>query len=180
MKEGTHTGGKTKHETINDEDKRMARKTLILSTRTDPHVQPVVATLSARFGDRGSKRIVHLPDGTQLSLEDIGSVWYRRPTLIQADAALPVLEQKFIEREARSGVWGLLRTLAGLWVNHPDAIREASYKPAQLATAQALGLEIPKTLITNQPRQEPRQKCAGLAPNPRGVETIGRLTTTHQ
>ena len=45
-----------------------------------------------------------------------------------------------IEREARAGVWGLLRTLECVWVNHPDAIREAAHKPHQLALAHRLGL----------------------------------------
>jgi len=92
-----------------------------------------------------------LPDGQQVALEEINSIWYRRPTPLQADEALPPMQRLFIEREARAGLWGILRTLDGMWVNHPDAIREAAYKPHQLAIAQKLGLSIPRTLITNEP-----------------------------
>jgi glutathione synthase/RimK-type ligase-like ATP-grasp enzyme len=45
----------------------------------------------------------------------------------------------------------VLRAISALWVNYPDAIREASYKPRQLSVAQMFGLEIPRTLITNDP-----------------------------
>ena len=61
------------------------------------------------------------------------------------------------------GLWGILRALPALWVNHPDAIREASYKPRQLSVAQMLGLEIPRTLLSNDPDQFKQfyQECHG-------------------
>ncbi len=107
--------------------------------------------LTARLGNAGSKSSLLLSDGRQIHLEEVGSVWYRRPTHITANTALPIIEKEFIEREARSGLWGLIRTIPGLWVNHPDAIREASYKARQLQVAHSLGLDIPRTLITNNP-----------------------------
>jgi glutathione synthase/RimK-type ligase-like ATP-grasp enzyme len=36
-----------------------------------------------------------------------------------------------------------------LWVSHPDRLREAARKPAQLLMAQDLGLQVPRTCITN-------------------------------
>jgi len=90
-------------------------------------------------------------------------VWYRRPTPISACAELPDLEKTFIEREARSGLWGLLRGLNAVWVNHPDANRAAAYKPRQLQVAQSLGLTIPRTLITNEPHalKQFYEECVG-------------------
>ena len=150
----------------------IVKKTLILSNRDDPHVShlvieldkldhpwvlfdpddfPTQAVLIARLGNAGSKSSLLLSDGRPIHLEEAGSVWYRRPTHITANTALPAIEKEFIEREARSGLWGLLRTIPGLWVNHPDAIREASYKARQLQIAHSLGLDIPRTLITNDP-----------------------------
>jgi glutathione synthase/RimK-type ligase-like ATP-grasp enzyme len=38
-------------------------------------------------------------------------------------------------------------------VSHPQRIRGAEYKPAQLATAAACGLAVPPTLVTNHPEQ---------------------------
>ncbi len=73
------------------------------------------------------------------------------------------MEKNFIEREARSGLWGLLCGMNAVWVNHPDANREAAYKPRQLRVAQSLGLEIPRTLITNAPQalRNFYAECAG-------------------
>lgn len=150
------------------------KKTLILSASDDPHVHCVVTELdklgqewvlfdpgdfpahvqfSAHFSHDEKSATFSLPNGRPIHLEDIASVWYRRPTSIKANTDLPTLERSFIEREARMGLWGLLRTISALWVNHPDAIREASYKPRQLSVAQRLGLEIPPTLVTNDPDQ---------------------------
>jgi len=38
------------------------------------------------------------------------------------------------------------------WLNHPADISRAEYKPVQLASARACGLEVPRTLITNDPK----------------------------
>jgi hypothetical protein len=160
------------------------RVTLILSKSQDEHVRrlvteldklghpwilfdpgdfPAQAELMARLGDGTSESKIRLSDGTRLQLEEIGSVWYRRPTPISASAELPDLEKTFIEREARSGLWGLLRGLDAVWVNHPDANRAAAYKPRQLRVAQSLGLAIPRTLITNEPHtlRQFYAACAG-------------------
>jgi hypothetical protein len=45
----------------------------------------------------------------------------------------------------------VLRTIRGVWVNHPDHNRAASLKSAQLDSARALGFRIPQTVITNDP-----------------------------
>ena len=160
------------------------KKTLILSASDDPHVHHVVTELdklgqewvlfdpgdfpahvqlSAHFSHDERRATLCLTDGRPIHLEDITSVWYRRPTLIKGSTELPTLERSFIEREARMGLWGILRALPALWVNHPDAIREASYKPRQLSVAQMLGLEIPRTLLSNDPDQFKQfyQECHG-------------------
>ncbi|MBV9615962.1 MAG: hypothetical protein JO031_10955, partial [Ktedonobacteraceae bacterium] len=148
------------------------QKVLILSRADDEHVEPLVAELealnhpwacfdpgdfpqqvelTARLGDSTSTGKLTLGDGKQIILDEISSVWYRRPTPLHADEHLPAMQQLFIEREARAGLWGLLRAIDGVWVNHPDAIREAAYKPRQLSMARRLGLQIPRTLLTNNP-----------------------------
>jgi hypothetical protein len=131
--------------------------------RFDPGDFPRTAVLVAQLGENAHRQQITVSDGTQIALEDIGSVWYRRPTPLQADAHLPAIQQLFIEREARAGLWGLLRSLDCLWVNHPDAIREAAYKPRQLRLAHDLGLTIPRTLVTNDPGEFQRfyDECQG-------------------
>jgi hypothetical protein len=129
----------------------------------DPGTFPRQTQLCASLEGARKSIMLTLADGTALHLEEIGSVWYRRPTPIQADEQFPELERTFIEREARAGLWGVLRSIDGLWLNHPDAIREAAYKPRQLHLAQTLGLAIPQTLITNSPEAFLRfyEQCQG-------------------
>jgi MvdD-like protein with pre-ATP grasp domain len=160
------------------------QKVLILSRSEDAHVERLVAELElldqpwvlfdpgdfpeqvdlfAQLGEGAHTERLSLLDGRQFYLEEVGSVWYRRPTPLRADSRLPMMQQTFIEREARAGLWGMLRTIDGLWVNYPDAIREAAYKPRQLSVAHQLGLDIPRTLITNSPDAFKRfyEECQG-------------------
>lgn len=128
----------------------------------DPGAFPAQAILLARMEQEPSMCLT-LPGGRLLHLEEIGAVWYRRPSPIKAEASLPDLQRLFIERETRAGLWGLLRAIDGLWVNHPGANSEAAWKPQQLALAMRLGLAIPRTLITNEPDALRRfyQECQG-------------------
>jgi hypothetical protein len=120
-------------------------------TLVDPGDFPHALAFSAQLQDHTKTSTLVLKDGTRLFLEEITSVWYRRPTSITPAAHLSSLEKTFIEREANAGLWGWLRGLQAFWVNHPDAIRAAGHKPHQLQLAQSLGLTIPKTLITSEP-----------------------------
>jgi len=48
------------------------------------------------------------------------------------------------------GVGGIVSTLRR-WLNHPAAISRTEYKPVQLSVASAVGLRVPRTIITNNP-----------------------------
>lgn len=117
----------------------------------DPGDFPQSLQFSARLRSQTKESSLVLKDGTRLSLEEISSVWYRRPTPIVPMQHFSTLEKTFVEREANAGLWGWLRGLQVFWVNHPDAIRAAGHKPQQLQLAQSLGLAIPKTLVTSEP-----------------------------
>jgi len=62
--------------------------------------------------------------------------------LSDADTALAATE-------ARLGFGGVLGSLDVLWVNHPARGAVAEYKPIQFTVAARCGLNIPRTLITN-------------------------------
>src|SRR6266851_6084999 len=119
----------------------------------DPGDFPHSLHFSAQLHGQTKESSLLLKNGTRQFLEDVTSVWYRRPTPIVPEEHLSTLEKTFIEREANAGLWGWLRGLQAFWVNHPDAIRAAGHKPQQLQLAQSLGLAIPKTLITNEPEE---------------------------
>jgi ATP-grasp ribosomal peptide maturase len=96
-----------------------------------------------------------LTPSRDIALEEVGAVYYRRPTSHSARYAhLPALARQFATTEAQHGLGGILHSLRGAtYVNHPAAIRCADYKPAQLQTAAQLGLDIPHTLVTNDVEQ---------------------------
>ena len=52
-------------------------------------------------------------------------------------------------QEAFYGLWLGLDDV--LWINHPTRTEDAALKPYHLKMAQKVGLEIPRTLITNNP-----------------------------
>ena len=98
--------------------------------------------------------LLELPTG-DLALDEVKSVWFRGPEIALGD--LPGLagdRGEFITRETESALFGLLGVLhQAFWVNHPDAVRRAEDKLAQLRVAQSSGLIIPRTLVTNVPQR---------------------------
>jgi len=93
--------------------------------------------------------------GTRITAKEIRSVWYRRPgessflnhsvsetslTLIRAESARAL-------EYMRTGMCN------ALWVNDPEANRNASHKLNQLHDAERHGLRTPDTLITNEPEE---------------------------
>jgi hypothetical protein len=163
----------------------MTKKTLIVSNPTDDtHVHRLVAEfdqlghpwaifdpgdfpekvhVSASISNDARQSSLLLADGSRIVLEEFTSVWYRRPTRILPRDDLPGMEQTFIQREANAGIWGWLRGLQTFWVNHPDAVRAAGHKPEQLQRAVALKLNIPRSLVTNEPEALERfyEECHG-------------------
>jgi glutathione synthase/RimK-type ligase-like ATP-grasp enzyme len=89
--------------------------------------------------------------GSCIDLEEVGSVWYRRPRQFRVNPLLKQHEQTFALSEAAMAMGGMLRGLPCFWMNHPAALAEAAYKPRQLREAVNCGLRIPQTLITNDP-----------------------------
>lgn len=87
-----------------------------------------------------------------VSLEEVRSVWYRRPCPPSVSLDIPVAaERSLAEAETAAAIEGLWHVLDCYWVSRPVALREAESKPLQLAVAQELGFSIPATLVTNCP-----------------------------
>ncbi|MEU8541978.1 ATP-grasp ribosomal peptide maturase [Streptomyces sp. NPDC048717] len=109
-------------------------------------------TVSAWFGTRPASMAgrVRTPSRTA-DLSEVRSVYWRRPVW----PTFPDLgehDAQFAVAQVRFGLGGSLYAMEGpVWVNHPLRIAAADYKPAQLATAQRLGLTVPATLVTNDP-----------------------------
>lgn len=121
--------------------------------RCDPGEFPQRLTIAARLaaGDTNANWVgdLHLPDRS-ISMKDVNCVYYRRPTGFELPANMSEQVRRWSATEARLGLGGVLSALPR-WLNHPADISRAEYKPVQLAQARACGLNVPATLVTNDP-----------------------------
>jgi len=90
-------------------------------------------------------------DGRTVSLSEVGSIWCRglRPSGFRED--LSAGDRAFAELGARRALQALSTVAQAFWINHPEKLMRASAKPAQLALARKVGLDIPETIVTNDP-----------------------------
>ncbi|MQY05718.1 ATP-grasp ribosomal peptide maturase [Actinomadura macrotermitis] len=109
---------------------------------------PHALTFSARIDGAGLRGDLATAS-RRAELGAVRSLYYRRPR----GFAFPGLDEqdaRFATLQARFGFGGVLASLPGcLYVNHPHAIADAEFKPAQLTAAADLGFTVPPTLVTN-------------------------------
>lgn len=145
---------------------------LILSDSDDAHARHMLCHLESR-GSRafildsrdfpGRTRIsfdpgsgtgaVSLPEEQTVPFEEIRAVYWRRYDEV-GSPPLPDEEQAFIAyNDARSLFESLLIRLPARWVNSWSAYQLHQTKPVQLAMVAAIGIPIPRTLLSNDPQQ---------------------------
>jgi ATP-grasp ribosomal peptide maturase len=115
--------------------------------RLDPARFPTELTFTGEIAQ-------HTPWRTELnsvSLDEVKTIYYRRPGRVKFNTSIPLETIPWCEGQARFGFWGVLESLPAKWINTPSNVQNAEYKPRQLAHATAAGLDIPPTLITNDP-----------------------------
>ncbi|BCJ32535.1 ATP-grasp ribosomal peptide maturase [Actinocatenispora thailandica] len=115
--------------------------------RCDPGDLPQHLTFAAELGE-GWAGSLRLDTGRALDLAEVGCAYYRRPTGFGYPTGLTEADQRWASRESLRGLGGVLQ-LIPCWLNHPAVIGRAEYKPIQLDAAHRVGLELPRTLITN-------------------------------
>jgi glutathione synthase/RimK-type ligase-like ATP-grasp enzyme len=119
--------------------------------RFDPAELPLRSTITTGSGTDGIAPYIYRNWGPSIWLGEVRSIWYRRP----GSFVLPPYQKEYAARFARTelsmALGGVLRSLDCYWMNHPSAIREASYKAEQIARALRYGLRVPDTCITSQP-----------------------------
>lgn len=92
-------------------------------------------------------------DGTIYDMSKVRTVWYRRPARPQPSFDLMAPDDiNFTQREWSQAIEGLMLSLDAFFVNPVWAQKMAS-KPHQLETAQRIGLKIPDTLISSDPKE---------------------------
>lgn len=145
---------------------------LIVSRKLDPHVDiiarklneegipfirfntedfPLKVSVSLLFDKDEREQILRFPQGRQIRGNQVKGVWYRRPADFQFPPEFSPAIHVFAEQESRATIMGLWELLDCIWVNHPERNRVAELKIKQLRVASEVGLEIPRTLITNNP-----------------------------
>lgn len=88
------------------------------------------------------------------SVADAQVVWHRRSALTDKSSHNDAARMDVIEWEciaARRAAWATLESLGATWVNPVTAAWAAENKASQLLAAQAVGLKVPNTLISNDP-----------------------------
>jgi hypothetical protein len=89
--------------------------------------------------------------GKLIDLDEICSIWWRKPTSYKLPEGLTEEEEKFLLNELQHTLQGLWVSLQCYWMSFPFNIRLASYKLGQLKRASQLGFKVPRTLITTDP-----------------------------
>jgi glutathione synthase/RimK-type ligase-like ATP-grasp enzyme len=79
------------------------------------------------------------------------SIWYRRLRTPSRPDDMDSGVYDFCLQESRAALLGQILHINTRWMSHPRAIWQAENKPFQLSTAAAIGLRIPRTVITNDP-----------------------------
>ena len=92
-----------------------------------------------------------LTNGRIIDVEQVRSVWWRRPAAFGLPEDLTEQEREFAEGEIEHVLRSLWASLECYWVSRPDNIRRAGWKGEQLRRAARLGFEVPRTLITTDP-----------------------------
>lgn len=84
-----------------------------------------------------------------VELDEVGAVYYRRPTRFALPEGMSDADAVFAATEAQFGLGGVLGALDARWLNNPVRAAFAEYKPVQLQVAARSGLAVPRTLVTN-------------------------------
>jgi MvdC family ATP-grasp ribosomal peptide maturase len=121
--------------------------------RLDTDQFPTEIRASARLGAGGAIRRVQHGERV-LRLDEVCAVWMRRMWAPRLDDGLDPAFRAACARESTAALYGLLDGLhAARWVDDLGRVSAAEDKLRQLRIAGEVGLRIPRTLVTNDPRE---------------------------
>jgi len=132
---------------------RAGAEAVVVDTSAIPSTTAVTAAHSAA-GDHWSLR---LADGRELDLARCRAGWWRRPLPSTADERLPdEAEAMWAANETYEAMAGFWDVVPVSWVSPPRAVERSMMKTWQLPTARAVGLDVPRTVVTSDPAQAAR------------------------
>jgi glutathione synthase/RimK-type ligase-like ATP-grasp enzyme len=122
----------------------------LLNQADYPSVHPIAATWGGKAAPEA--RVKCASGWVQLS--EVRVAWWRRTTgYVAAPEITDPAMAAFATSETHEALEGLLDTLDCPWMNPRAADTAAHHKPLQWARATRVGLNLPDTLITNDPEQ---------------------------
>jgi MvdD family ATP-grasp ribosomal peptide maturase len=120
--------------------------------RFDTDRYPTEVLLTAYCGKGGDERLTLTNNQGEFDLREVTAIWHRR---LNFGAQLPTTLDKQLRQaslgETRAAASGMLASLKAFRMDAVPHIRRAENKQLQLQVARELGLEIPRTLTTNEP-----------------------------
>jgi MvdD family ATP-grasp ribosomal peptide maturase len=120
--------------------------------RFDTDRYPTEVRLSAYYGRTGDESLTLANNQGEFNLREVTAIWHRR---LNFGAGLPHTLDKQLRHasltETRAAAWGMLSSLEAFRMDALPHIRHAENKQLQLQVARQLGLEIPRTLTSNDP-----------------------------
>ncbi len=145
----THSGDHYTVDLVQEELARRGARALRFDTDRFPAETVLHAALPAPPG----KHVVRL-GGTELDLARVRSVWARRRWPAKLDESLDPRFRESCGRESAAALDGFLDALGDVpWINTPQATIAAENKLRQLRLASEVGLDVPATLVTNDPER---------------------------
>jgi glutathione synthase/RimK-type ligase-like ATP-grasp enzyme len=145
---------------------------LVVAPRGDVHAAAVLRGLAARGAEavqldlsrfpragtgalafEGGRGAFTVRDGRRrVELDRCRTIWWRRPVpFALAPGVGPARLRPFALAETNAAFAALWLSVKTRWVNDPVRGEIASRKPHQLAVAGAVGLPVPRTLVTSDP-----------------------------
>lgn len=121
--------------------------------RFNTDLYPTGIQISLAENNKKKRVVISGPEG-ELNLDDIISIWYRRVRL--GDKIPRTMDPELRNAsilEARTVFFGFLESVDTFILDRVSKIRIASHKQLQLQIAKKVGLEIPRTLTTNNPEE---------------------------
>lgn len=119
--------------------------------RFDPADMPLRCTMTMGMGGHDAPPYLYRNYGPGIRLDQIKSIWYRRPGSFVLPTYSSGHTERFAASELAMALGGALRSLDCFWMNQPGAIVEADYKIDQLVRAAKIGLSVPDSCVTSQP-----------------------------
>jgi glutathione synthase/RimK-type ligase-like ATP-grasp enzyme len=115
---------------------------------------PLLYRLSMNYGNSHAAGPHLRAETGSIDFSQVRSIWWRRPQPFRLDPDLrDPAYVNFAINESHEAITGLWHSLDVFWINNPACDAAAQRKAHQLHVAQKLGISIPETLITNDPRQ---------------------------